>query len=91
MLGKLSWSESSKDEQTSSRNDDNEIHYLSSSSENKMGRKIRELHGSIQDSSYENPSFNDNIKVLKDTGKNSGLINKTFQSSLIHFDNKKSL
>ena len=91
MLGKLSWSESSKDEQTSSRNDDNEIHYLSSSSENKMGRKIRKLHGSIQDSSYENPSFNDNIKVLKDTGKNSGLINKTFQSSLIHFDNKKSL
>ena len=91
MLGKLSSSESSKDEQTSSRNDDNEIHYLSSSSENKMGRKIRELHGSIQDSGYENPSFNDNIKVLKDTGKNSGLINKTFQSSLIHFDNKKSL
>ena len=41
-----------------------------------MGRKIRELHGSFQDSSDEEPPFIYYTKVLKDTGKKSGPINK---------------
>ena len=40
-----------------------------------MGKKIRELHSSLQDSSDEEPLFKDCTKVLKDTGK-SRLINK---------------
>ena len=43
--------ESSEDEKFSCHNDGNEVDYLSLSSENEMGRKIRELHGSLQDSS----------------------------------------
>ena len=46
------------------------------SSENEMDRKLRELHGSLQDSSNEKPSFKDYTKVLKDTGKRSVPINK---------------
>ena len=41
-----------------------------------MDRKIRELHGSLQDSSNEELPFKDYTKVLKDTGKKSGPINK---------------
>ena len=32
-----------------------------------MNRKIRELHGSLQDSSDEEPPFKDYTKVLKKT------------------------
>ena len=49
---------------------------LSLSSENEMDRKIRELHGSLQYSSDEEPPFKDHTKVLKGTGKKSGPINK---------------
>ena len=42
----------------------------------KLGKKIRELHSSLQDSSDEEPLFKDCTKVLKDAGKKSGLINK---------------
>ena len=45
-------------------------------SENGMDRKIRELHGSLQDSSDEEPRFKYYTKVLKDAGKKSGPINK---------------
>ena len=48
-------SESSEDGQFSRRNDDNEVDYLSFPSENEMDRKIRELHGSLQDSDDEEP------------------------------------
>ena len=41
-----------------------------------MDRKITELHGLLQDSSNEEPTFKDYTKVLKDTGKKSGPINK---------------
>ena len=41
-----------------------------------MDRKIRELHGSLQDCSDEEPPFKDYTKVLKDTGKKSGPVNK---------------
>ena len=41
-----------------------------------MDRKIGELHGSLQDSSDEEPPIKDYTKMLKDTGKRSGLINK---------------
>ena len=45
-------------------------------SENEMDRKIREMHGILQDSSNEEPPFKDYTKVLKDTFKKSGPINK---------------
>ena len=45
-------------------------------SENEMDLKIRELHGLLQDTSDEEPPFKDYTKVLKDTGKKSGPINK---------------
>ena len=41
-----------------------------------MDRKIRELHGSLQNSSDEEPLLKDYTKVLKDTGKKSGAVNK---------------
>ena len=41
-----------------------------------MDRKIRELHGSLHDSSDEEPPFKDYNQLLKDTGKKSGLVNK---------------
>ena len=41
-----------------------------------MDRKIREMHGILQDSSNEEPPFKDYTKVLKDTFKKSGPINK---------------
>ena len=41
-----------------------------------MDRKIRQLHGSLQDSSDEEPPFKDFTKVLKDTCKKSGSINR---------------
>ena len=41
-----------------------------------MDRKIRELHGSLQDSSDDETPFKDYTKVLKDTGKKSGSVNK---------------
>ena len=69
-------SESSKDDQSSCRNDSNEVGYLSLPSENEMDRKIRGLHGSLQDSCDEEPPFKYFTKVLKDTGKKSGPINK---------------
>ena len=72
----VSSSESSEVGQSSCRNDSNEVGYLSVPSENEMGKKIRELHSSLQDSSDEEPLFKDCTKVLKDTGKKSGLINK---------------
>ena len=68
-------SESSEDHQFSCRNDDNEVDYLLLPSENGMGKKIKELHGSLQDSSSEEPLFKDYTKVLKGTGKKSGPIN----------------
>ena len=40
-----------------------------------MDRKIRELHGSCQDSSDEEPPFKDYTKVLKDAGKKCGPMN----------------
>ena len=86
-LREVSNCESSEDKQFSSHSDDNEVNYLSLLLENEMERKIRELHGSFQGSSYEEPPFKDHTKVLKDRGKNSGPIN--FQSSLTHFGNKK--
>ena len=52
-------SESSEDDQISCRNDDNEVDYLSLPSENETDRKIRELHGSFQDSNDEEPPFKD--------------------------------
>ena len=69
-------SESSEDDQNSCQNDGNEVGYLSLPSENEMDRKIRELHGSLQDCSDEEPPFKDYTKVLKDTGKKSGPVNK---------------
>ena len=69
-------SESSEDDQISCQNDGNEVGYLSLPSENEMDRKIRELHGSLQDCSDEEPPFKDYTKVLKDTGKKSGPVNK---------------
>ena len=84
---------SSEDHQISCRNDDkNEVNYLSLPSENEMDWKIRELHCALQDSSDEDPLFKDYTKVLKDTGKKSGPINKK-PSELIKtfFGNKKSL
>ena len=41
-----------------------------------MDRKIRELHGSLQDSSDAGPPLKDYTKVLKDMSKKSGPINK---------------
>ena len=41
-----------------------------------MDRKIRELHGSLHDSSDEEPPFKDYNKLLKDTGKKSWPVNK---------------
>ena len=41
-----------------------------------MDRKTRELHGLLQDSNNEELPFKDYTKVLKDTGKKSGPINK---------------
>ena len=41
-----------------------------------MDRKIRKLHGSLQDSSDEEPPFKDFTQVLKGTSKKSGPINK---------------
>ena len=69
-------SESSEDDQISCQNDGNEVGYLSLPSENKMDRKIRELHGSLHDSSNEEPPFKDYNKLLKDTGKKSWPVNK---------------
>ena len=40
-----------------------------------ISRKIRELHGSLEDSSDEEPLFKEYTKVLKGTGKKSGPIN----------------
>ena len=68
-------SESSEDDEFSSQNDGNEVDYLLLPSENGMGRKIREFHSSLQDSSDEEPLFKDYTKVLKGTGKKSGPIN----------------
>ena len=65
-------SESSEVGQSSCQNACN----LSVPSENEMDRKIRELDSFLQDSSDEEPLFKDCTKVLKDTGKKSGLINK---------------
>ena len=79
----VSSSESSEDDQISCQNDGNEVGYLSVPSENEMDKKIRELHGSLQDSSDEQLPFKDYTKVLKDTGKKSGLINKNI-SELIN-------
>ena len=76
-------SESSGDNQNSCQNDGNEIGYLSLPSENEMDRKIRGLHGSLHDSSDEEPPFTDYTKVLKDTGKKSGPENKNL-SELIN-------
>ena len=56
-----------------------------------MDRKIRELHGSLQDSSNEEPPFKDYPNVLKGTGKKSGPINENFHCSLTHLNYKKSL
>ena len=64
-------SESSEDDQNSCQNDGNEVGL-----ENEMDRKIRELHSSLQDSSDEEPPFKDYTKVLKDTDKKSGPVNK---------------
>ena len=69
-------SESSEDDQNSCQNDGNEVGYLSLPSENKMDRKIRELHGSLHDSSDEEPPFKDYNKLSKDTGKKSWPVNK---------------
>ena len=72
----VSSSESSEDDQISCQNDGNEVGYLSLPSKNEMNRKIRELHGSLQDSSNEEPPFKDYTKMLKDTDKKSGPVNK---------------
>ena len=66
----------SEDDQMFCQNDGNEVGFLSLPSKNEMDIKIRELHGSLQDSSDEEPPFKDYNKVLKDTGKKSGPINK---------------
>ena len=60
-------------------------------SENEMDRKKRELHGSLQDSSGEEPPFKDYTKVLNNRGKKSGPINKKISEliTVTHFDNKK--
>ena len=68
-IGEVSSVESSEDDQFSYRNDDNEVDYLSLPSENEMDRKIRELHGSLQDSSDKESPIKDYTKVLKDAGK----------------------
>ena len=83
-------SESSKDQQFSSNNDDKEVGYLSLPSENEMHGKIRELHGSVQDSSDDEPPFNCYTKVLKDTSKTSGTI-KNLSEPLTCFSSKKIL
>ena len=53
----VSSSEPSEDDQILCQHDGNEVGYLSLPSENEMDRKIRELHGSLQDSSDEEPPF----------------------------------
>ena len=51
-----------------------------------MDRKIRELRGSLQDSSHGEQPFKDYPKVLKETRKKSESINKKiFYSLLTHF------
>ena len=69
-------SESSEDYQNSCQNDDNEVGYLSLLSKKNRCRKTGELNGSLQDSSDKEPSFKDNTKVLKDTGKKNGPVDK---------------
>ena len=74
-VSEVNSTESSEDDQISYKNDGNEVSYLSLPSENEMHRKIRELHGSLRDSSDEEPPFKDYTKVLKDTAKKSGPMN----------------
>ena len=52
----------SEDDQMFCQNDGNEVGYLSLPSKNEMDRKIRELHGSLQDSSDEEPPFKEHTR-----------------------------
>ena len=56
-----------------------------------MDRKIREMHGIRQDSSNEEPPFKDYTKVLKDTFKKSGPINKRFSEFINKIWQQKKL
>ena len=75
-VSEVNSTESSEDDQISYKNDGNEVSYLSLPSGNEMHIKIRELHGSLRDSSDEEPPFKDYTKVLKDTAKKSGPMNQ---------------
>ena len=56
-----------------------------------MNKKIRELHGSLQDFSDEEFPFKNYTKVSKDAGRKSGPINKKLSELINIFGNKKSL